>query len=90
MAVSEKLLCKGTVPMKHLYRKPLLPVLLMAMLLFGTCFMTLFQKGMAEDRQRIEDIYNHTHIYIEAFTAGDANQALKMNIYQAKLKTDKL
>ena len=68
--------------MKHLYRKPLLPVLLMAILLFGTCFMTLFQKGMAEDRQRIEDIYNHTHIYIEAFTAGDANQALKMNIYR--------
>ena len=68
--------------MKHLYRKPLLPVLLMAILLFGTCFMTLFQKGMAEDRQRIEDIYNNTHIYIEAFSAGDTNQALRMNIYR--------
>lgn len=68
--------------MKHLYRKPLLPVLLMAMLLFGTCFMTLFQKGMAEDRQRIEDIYNSTHIYIEAFASGGADEALRMNVYR--------
>lgn len=68
--------------MKHLYRKPLLPVLLMAMLLFGTCFMTLFQKGMEEDRQRIEDIYNSTHIYIEAFASGGADEALRMNVYR--------
>lgn len=68
--------------MKHLYRKPLLPVLLMVMLLFGTCFMTLFQKGMAEDKQRIEDIYNYTHIYIEAFPKVDTEEQLRMVVYR--------
>ena len=68
--------------MKHLYRKPLLPVLLMVMLLFGTCFVTLYQKGMAEDRQRIEDIYNYTHIYIEAFPQSDSEEQLRMVVYR--------
>lgn len=68
--------------MKYLYRKPLLPVLLMAMFLFGTCFMTLFQKGMAEDRQRIEDIYNNTHIYIDALPQDENVEKLKMIVYR--------
>lgn len=68
--------------MKHLYRKPLLPVLLMIMQVFGICFMTLFQKGMEEDRQRIEDIYDNTHIYIEAFPEGEALEMLKMSTYR--------
>lgn len=71
--------------MKHLYRKPLLPVLLMAMLIFSTCFLTLFQKSMAEDRQRIEDIYNNTHIYIEAFPADDAEETLCMNMHRGNM-----
>ena len=68
--------------MKHLYRKPLLPVLLLVMILFGTCFMTLFQKGMAEDRERIEEIYNNTHIYIEAFPESDNVEPLRMVVYR--------
>lgn len=68
--------------MKYLYRKPLLPVLLLLIFLFGTCFMTLFQKGMEEDRQRIEDIYNNTHIYIEAFPEADRAQNLRMVVYR--------
>lgn len=68
--------------MKHLYRKPLLPLLLIAMFLFGTCFMTLFQKSIVEDQQHIDDIYNNTHIYIEAFPAGDSSDTLSMNTYR--------
>ena len=68
--------------MKYIYRKPLLPVLLMAMLLFGTCFITLFQKGMSEDRQRIEDIYNNTHIYIDALPQDDSAENLRMVVYR--------
>lgn len=68
--------------MKHIYRKPLLPLLLMIMFLFGTCFVTLFQKSMAEACQQIDDIYNHTHIYIEAFPAGDTSETLRMNTYR--------
>lgn len=68
--------------MKYLYRKPLLPVLLMIMFLFGTCFITLFQKGMAEDEQRIEDIYNNTRIYIEALPLEESAQSLRMVVYR--------
>ena len=71
--------------MKHLYRKPLLPVLLMTMLIFGTCFMTLYQKGMAEDRQRIEEIYNNTHIYVDAFPAGEESEVLRMAVYRGDM-----
>ena len=71
--------------MKHIYRKPLLPILLMTMLVFGTCFMIMFQKGMEEDRQRIEDIYNNTHIYVEAFSAGGADIRLNMNVYRGNV-----
>lgn len=68
--------------MKHLYRKPLFPALLLAILIFGCCFMTLFEKGAAEDRQRIEDIYNNTRIYIEALPAEDDGDTLRMNTHR--------
>ena len=71
--------------MKYLYRKPLLPILLLTMLLFGTCFMTLYQKGMAEDRQRIEEIYNNTHIYIEALPEDDNVQTLRMVVHRGDM-----
>ena len=76
--------------MKYLYRKPLLPVLLMTMFLFGTCFMTLFQKGMAEDRQRIEDIYNNTHIYIDALPQDDSAENLRMVVYRGNAAAELL
>lgn len=68
--------------MKHLYRKPLLPVLLMLILILGTCFVTLFQKSMTEDAQRIEDIYNNTHIYIDALPADDASSTLRLVVHR--------
>lgn len=68
--------------MKHLYRKPLFPALLLAIMIFGCCFMTLFEKGSAEDRQRIEDIYNNTRIYIEVLPAEDDGDTLRMNTYR--------
>lgn len=68
--------------MKHLYRKPLFPALLLAILIFGCCFMTLFEKDSAEDRLRIEDIYNNTRIYIEALPAEDDGDTLRMNTHR--------
>lgn len=74
--------------MKHIYRKPLLPLLLLAVFVFGICFMTFFQKGMAEDRQRIDDIYNNTHIWIEVLPAEEDGDVLAMNVHRGDLTTE--
>lgn len=60
----------------------MLPALLLATLIFSTCFMTLFEKGEAEDRQRIEDIYDNTRVFIEALPTGDEETLLRMNTYR--------
>ena len=68
--------------MKYIYRKPMLPALLLMMLVFGTCFMTVFLKDMAEGRQSIEDIYNNTHIYVDALPENESALSLRMVVYR--------
>ncbi len=48
--------------MKHMTRKPALPLLLLGLLVFGVIFMTLFQKGIADDEIQVEALYNNTRI----------------------------
>lgn len=68
--------------MKHLYRKPLIPALLMAIIILGTCFVTLFEKEMTEDSLRIDKIYNDAQIYIEVLPLDGEGQEINMNTYR--------
>ena len=43
--------------MKHLIRKPMLPVLLLAVIVFGTAFMTFFRADIAAGWAQIDRLY---------------------------------
>ena len=68
--------------MKHILRSPLLPVLLILVLIAGTCFMALFQKGMDDDRLHIEEIYNNTQIKINVLPDERDGSILRMNTHR--------
>ena len=68
--------------MKHILRSPLLPVLLILVLIAGTCFMVLFQKGMDDDRLHIEEIYNNTQIKINVLPDERDGSILRMNTHR--------
>lgn len=43
--------------MKHVWRKPLLPVVLIVVMLLGIVFMGMFRRSINEDKKTIEEIY---------------------------------
>ena len=51
--------------MKHLMRKPMLPLLLLAVMVFGTAFMTFFQADIAAGWAQIDQLYADTRITVE-------------------------
>lgn len=67
--------------MKHIVRKPLLPILLVLILLFGSCFMTLFQKGIEDDRQQVENLYQNTKLVFQILPGENATTALRLDTY---------
>ena len=67
--------------MKHILRKPLLPILLVLILLFGSCFMTLFQKGIEDDKQQVENLYQNTKLIYQILPGENATSALRLDTY---------
>lgn len=51
--------------MKHMTRKPLLPLLLLALMVFGTAFLSYFQADIAAGWDQIEHIYSDTQLIVE-------------------------
>ena len=51
--------------MKHLMRKPMLPLLLLAVMVFGTAFTTFFQADIAAGWAQIDQLYADTRITVE-------------------------
>ena len=43
--------------MRHMMRRPLLPVLLLVVLCVSSAFLAQFQAGIREDQQQIEALY---------------------------------
>ena len=67
--------------MKHILRKPLLPLLLVLVLLFGVCFMTLFSKGIADDRQQVENLYLNTKLIFQVLPGENSTTALQLDTH---------
>lgn len=67
--------------MKHIIRKPLLPILLVLILLFGSCFMTLFQKGIEDDKHQVENLYQNTKLIFQILPGENATTALRLDTY---------
>lgn len=64
--------------MKHLIRKPMLAILLLAVMAFGTSFMAFFQADIAAGWAQIDRLYNETQITVELVPeAGWSNLQMK-------------
>ena len=48
--------------MKHILRKPLLPCVLLVLLVFSVCFMTLFQQSILDNQAAVEDMYDNVQL----------------------------
>lgn len=58
--------------MKHIFRKPLLPCLVLAAALFGSCFMTLFRQSMERDQKTVDELYESVSLYAQVLPGGTA------------------
>ncbi len=70
--------------MKHIIRKPVLPLLLAALLLFGVLFLTLFEKGIADDEQQVEELYNNTRITFQILPGENSGNQMALDTFKGK------
>jgi len=64
--------------MKHLLRKPLLPLLLLAMIVFADCFLVSFRGGILRDREQVENLYDNTLLTIELLPGENSGSRLRL------------
>jgi len=64
--------------MKHLLRKPLLPLLLLAMIVFADCFLVSFREGILRDREQVENLYDNTLLTIELLPGENSGSRLRL------------
>lgn len=57
--------------MKHIFRKPLIPGVLLLLLTFGVCFLTLFQQNILDDQRSVDEMYNSVQLTFEVFPSAD-------------------
>lgn len=64
--------------MKHILRKPLLPCVLLILLVFSVCFMTLFQQSIVDNQAAVETMYNSVQLVFQVLPGTSANGVLKL------------
>lgn len=64
--------------MKHILRKPLLPCVLLVLLVFSVCFMTLFQQSIMDNQVAVEDMYDNVQLTFQVLPGTSANGELKL------------
>lgn len=64
--------------MKHILRKPLLPCVLLILLVFSVCFMTLFQQSIVDNQAAVETMYNSVQLIFQVLPGTSANGVLKL------------
>lgn len=64
--------------MKHILRKPLLPCVLLVLLVFSVCFMTLFQQSILDNQVAVEDMYDNVQLTFQVLPGTSANGELKL------------
>lgn len=70
--------------MKHLIRKPLLPLLLLAVMVFGTAFLSFFRADIAAGWEQIDRLYRDTRITVEVLPEAGWNN-LQMKTHKSTL-----
>ena len=64
--------------MKHLIRKPLLPLLLLALIVFSVCFLVFFQESIRRDKAQVESLYDNTLLTIELLPGESSGSQLRL------------
>ena len=68
--------------MKNLIRKPLLPILLMGLMIFSTCFLADFLEGIRSDREQIEELFDNTILTIDVLPGEDSMEQLSLQAHK--------
>lgn len=66
--------------MKHIWRKPLLPTVLVAVILLGIVFMGMFRQSINEDKKTIDEMYLNTDLTFSVLPGINSNGALEFPI----------
>lgn len=74
--------------MKHMMRRPLLPVLLLVVLCVSSAFLAQFQAGIWEDQRQIEALYNTTQLTIELLPGVDSQDQLRLQTHKGDFLED--
>ena len=68
--------------MRHLIRKPLLPILILAVMVFAVCFLAFFQDGIQRDRAQVEGLYDNTLLTIELLPGAYSSDLLQLQTHK--------
>ena len=64
--------------MKHMMRKPMLPLLLLAVMVFGTAFLSFFKADIAAGWEQVDRLYSDSQVTVDLVPdAGWANLQMK-------------
>lgn len=64
--------------MKHIFRKPMLPCVLLVLLVFGLCFLTLFQQSIRNNQDTVDEMYNSVQLTFQVLPGTSANGVLQL------------
>lgn len=64
--------------MKHIYRKPLLPCILLALLVCSVCFLTLFRKTIADGQNTVEEMYRSIQLTFQVLPGTSDSGELRL------------
>lgn len=68
--------------MKEFVRSPRLPALLLALVVFGVCFMTWFQKSLEDNQAQIDRLYETTQLIFQVLPGEESTTELRMNLHK--------
>lgn len=63
--------------MTHIIRKPLIPCVLLVLLIFDVCFLTLFQQNILDDQASVEEMYQSVQLTFQVLAGDDGELRLK-------------
>ena len=66
--------------MKHIWRKPLLPTVLVAVILLGIVFMGMFRQSINDDKKTIDEMYLNTDLSFSILPGTNSNGTLAFSI----------
>lgn len=74
--------------MKHMMRRPLLPILLLVVLCVSSGFLARFQAGIREDQRQIDALYDTAQLTIELLPGVDSQDQLRLQTHKGDFLED--